>query len=158
MKTAYIALGSNLGVPAEHLDFAITQIQKIPQSKVKDISQWYRTSPIGGPANQPDYTNAVCEISTELQPLELLHKLQTIELLAGRTRDIRWGPRTLDLDIIWFEDATSNTQELELPHPRAFERAFVLRPLLDLEAEFELNNETLEELYEKVQHQGLKPL
>lgn len=143
MKRVYIALGSNLGVPAEFIDTALQQISELPDTTLINTSPWYKTAPIGGPEDQPDYTNAACLISTLIAPIELLKELQAIELQSGRTRDIRWGPRTLDLDIIWYEGFTSAREELTVPHPRAHERAFVLQPLLDLEATFELNGGAL---------------
>ena len=133
MTRAYIALGSNLGVPEDHLSGALDAIGGLPDTTLDKTSRWYRTAPIGGPPDQPDFLNAVCRIDTRLAPYDLLHALQCIEQDFGRVRLERWGPRTLDLDIILYGDRVQNDPELTLPHPRAHERAFVLVPLADLD-------------------------
>lgn len=157
MNVVYIALGSNLGVSSEHLNTALEKIAQLPNTQDIITSPWYKTTAIGGPDNQPDYINAVCRANTTLEPMILLRHLQAIESLAGRTRDVRWGPRTLDLDIIWYEDVISHQPDLILPHPRAHERAFVLRPLIDLKASFQLKGQPLSILLNKVAHQIIEP-
>jgi len=143
MKLVYIALGSNLGVPESQVESAIQALSNLPNSSKPLLSRWYKSKAIGGPDNQPDYLNAVCSIQTTIPPLDLLDQLQKIEQDAGRNRDIRWGPRTLDLDIIWYEGSENNTDHLTLPHPRAHLRAFVIKPLLDLSADFQLQGQSL---------------
>jgi 2-amino-4-hydroxy-6-hydroxymethyldihydropteridine diphosphokinase len=143
VKRVYIGLGSNLGVPEQQLHQAVDRLVKLPKSQNATFSPWYRTSAVGGPANQPDYLNAVCRLHTQLTPEQLLTELQAIEAQAGRERIIRWGPRTLDLDIIWYEQIQLDTPTLTLPHPRAHLRAFVLQPLLDLSADFLLQGSEL---------------
>lgn len=143
MTLAYIALGSNLGVPETQLGEAFRQLSRLPHSQLLRSSHWYRTEAIGGPEGQPDYLNAASVIKTELTPQQLLRELQQIEQNAGRTRAVRWAPRTLDLDIIWFEGVVQDDPSLTLPHPRAHLRAFVLQPLLDLNAQFTLHGESL---------------
>lgn len=155
IRQAYIALGSNLGVPTDQIHQALEAIDQLPDSELVRTSNWYRTEAIGGPADQPDYINAACLLNTKLPPVELLHALQRIEADSGRIRDIRWGPRTLDLDIIWYQGTTSQTEELTLPHPRAHERAFVLQPLLDLGAGFKLMQKNLPELLATCSDQGI---
>lgn len=125
-----VALGANLGDPAETLRSAAREIREIPGLSITGTSPIYRTAPVGGP-EQPDYLNAVMVGRWSGSPLELLHALQKIENAFGRTREIRWGPRTLDLDVIAVGDVLSDDAELTLPHPRAWERAFVLVPWLD---------------------------
>jgi len=125
-----IALGSNLGDSQSILSDAIVQIGK--SIKVQSISKFYETIPIGGPM-QPNYLNAVLIGDTEMQPLELLTQLQSIENGAGRVREERWGPRTLDLDLITYGDLLLNEQALTLPHPRAHERSFVLEPWFEID-------------------------
>lgn len=144
MKQVYVALGSNLGVPESQLTHAVLALKKLPLSQNLQLSRWYKSAAIGGPIDQPDYLNAACSFETQLAPLQLLKALQNIEHMAGRTREIRWGPRTLDLDIIWVQDVTSDTSMLTLPHPRAHERAFVLKPLQDLNAHIQLQQKPLE--------------
>ena len=157
MKRVYVALGSNMGVSKTHLSNAIEALQSLASPKSFQLSPWYRSAPIGGPEDQPDFTNAVCTFFYTESPLVLLRELQRIEQLEGRERIVRWGPRTLDLDIIWMEGETSNTDELALPHPRAHERAFVLKPLLDLNASFLLNNQALTTWFSNVSEQVISP-
>jgi 2-amino-4-hydroxy-6-hydroxymethyldihydropteridine diphosphokinase len=130
-----IALGSNLGDSKSILTDAITQIGKLIE--VESISKFYETIPVGGP-EQPNYLNAVLIGKTEIEPLELLSHLQTIENSAGRVREERWGPRTLDLDLITYGDLTMDQRVLTLPHPRAHERRFVLEPWFEIDPQAEL--------------------
>lgn len=155
---AYIALGSNLGVSAEALDGALEKLSALPGTRVLQVSPWYRSAAIGGPADQPDYLNAVCEITTGLDPRPLLDALHQIEHHFGRERQVRWGPRTLDLDIIWYQNVTSEDPELTLPHPRAHERAFVIRPLADIAPELVLRNQPLNHWLEHTRDQAISRL
>jgi 2-amino-4-hydroxy-6-hydroxymethyldihydropteridine diphosphokinase len=157
MKTAYVALGSNLGLPEVQLHEAVLALKSMALSKNASLSKWYKSKAIGGPADQPDYINAVCRLETNLSPIQLLKALQNIERQAGRTRDVRWGPRTLDLDIIWYENFTSDTPTLTIPHPRAHQRAFVLRPLADLEAHFTLQKKPISFWLEQTADQIIQP-
>ncbi|MFM1916794.1 MAG: 2-amino-4-hydroxy-6-hydroxymethyldihydropteridine pyrophosphokinae [Actinomycetota bacterium] len=127
---AVIALGANIGNARGALLDAVQAITMLPGTQVVASSRIFRTAPVGGP-DQPDYLNAITLITTELEPLELLAALQRIENEHGRERTVRWGPRTLDLDIIMFDDVRSDDPELTLPHPRAHERGFVLVPWRD---------------------------
>ncbi|MEP4486796.1 MAG: 2-amino-4-hydroxy-6-hydroxymethyldihydropteridine diphosphokinase [Halioglobus sp.] len=131
MTTTYIGLGSNLNDPASQLRQATSAIASLKGCTVEAASRVYRSAAVG-PGEQPDYLNAVLRLDTTLQPLALLHALQAIETAHGRTREVRWGARTLDLDILLFGELTSTSTALTLPHPRMHERLFVLRPLLDL--------------------------
>lgn len=158
MTLVYVALGSNLGVSKSHLNNAITALKTIAKPNSWQLSRWYRSQAIGGPENQPDYTNAVCAFDTDLSPESLLKELQKIEALEGRERLVRWGPRTLDLDIIWMDGIERSTDILTLPHPRAHERAFVLRPLIDLQAAILLNDTPLPTLLADVSDQILAPV
>lgn len=129
---AYIALGANLGDPPAQLRAALHSLRAAPQLEVVAVSQLYRTPPLG-PAGQPDYCNAVCAVDTALQPEALLDLLQGIENAAGRKRDgAHWGPRLLDLDLLYMEGRASHTPRLTLPHPGLQHRAFVLVPLLEI--------------------------
>ena len=129
MKTV-IALGSNLGDSKSIFSEAIIQIGK--SVEVQSISKFYETIPVGGP-EQPNYLNAVLIGDTQIPPLELLTQLQSIENGAGRVREERWGPRTLDLDLIIYGDLLMKEELLTLPHPRAHERSFVLEPWVEID-------------------------
>ena len=129
MKTV-IALGSNLGDSKSIFSDAIIQIGK--SVEVQSISKFYETIPVGGP-EQPNYLNAVLIGDTQMPPLELLTQLQSIENSAGRVREERWGPRTLDLDLIIYGDLLMKEELLTLPHPRAHERSFVLEPWVEID-------------------------
>ncbi|NUL59208.1 2-amino-4-hydroxy-6-hydroxymethyldihydropteridine diphosphokinase [Brevibacterium luteolum] len=138
---AVLGLGANLGQPLEALRAALSAFHAHPDISVDACSTAFATKPVGG-IDQPDFTNAVAIVTTELSPLQLLGVCQGIELAHGRTREIRWGPRTLDIDLIRcsrpgaLDDAaaeiTCETGQLVLPHPRAAERAFVLAPWAQL--------------------------
>ncbi len=127
---AVIALGSNMGGSSENLDLALALLREA--TELLSVSSYYRTKPVGGP-EQPDYLNAVCVIESELSAVELLQLLHGIEKSMGRERCERWGPRTIDLDLIQFGGLLSNSAQLELPHPRAHERKFVLEPWHEIE-------------------------
>ena len=127
---AFLGIGSNLGDSQEIL---VTAIDKIDE--VTAVSGLYETAPIGGP-EQDSYLNMVVEINTAFPPRELLGFCQDLEQDAGRVRKERWGPRTLDVDVLLYGDLTLNDPDLIIPHPRMFERAFVLYPLSELGPEF----------------------
>ncbi len=107
-------------------------MEGLPATRVVRHSRLYRTPPWGPVTGQPDYANAVAEVETELAPGALLSALQAMETAHGRVRRARWGPRTLDLDLLLYDELTMSTTELTLPHPRLSERAFVLVPLAEL--------------------------
>jgi 2-amino-4-hydroxy-6-hydroxymethyldihydropteridine diphosphokinase len=132
---AVIALGANLSEPEECVELAIAMLSESFDLVAR--SSLYKTKPVGGPA-QADYINAVCIVETELEPHHLLHVLQGIEKSFGRVRDVRWGPRIIDCDLITYADCIVNDQELTLPHPRAHERRFVLEPWLEMDPDGEI--------------------
>lgn len=125
---AVIALGANLGDVVETLALARAEIAALDGVTVTGESPMVVTDPVGGPEGQPEYLNQVVEVSTTLSPAALLERLQRIELEHGRTREVRWGARTLDLDVITFGSVVSDHPLLTLPHPRALERGFVVIP------------------------------
>ena len=132
MFIAYIALGANLGQPAQQLRAALLALAQVPDIQLLAQSSLYRTAPLGL-ANQPDYCNAVCKVKTSLSPEALLEQLMTLERAAGRVRgEDRWGPRLLDLDLLHVEGEQRETQQLQLPHPGIAQRNFVLIPLADV--------------------------
>lgn len=131
---AYIGLGANLDDPARHVREAINALGGIPGCRLVKASRLYRSSPMG-PQDQPDYVNAVAKLSVDLNPHRLLDELQAIEAAHGRVRkpDMRWGPRTLDLDILLYGDRTMDDGRLTIPHPGLCVRPFVFVPLLEIE-------------------------
>nr|WP_216672260.1 2-amino-4-hydroxy-6-hydroxymethyldihydropteridine diphosphokinase [Cronobacter sakazakii] len=129
---AFIALGSNLAEPLSQVNNALAALTRIPGSRVVATSSFYRTPPLG-PQDQPDYLNAAVALETTLSAEALLDNTQRIELEQGRVRKAeRWGPRTLDLDIMLFGDATINTERLIVPHYDMKNRAFMLLPLSEI--------------------------
>ena len=132
-RDAWIGLGSNLGGRREHLERAVCALDAAPGLRVDAVSSVYETAAIG--PEQPDYLNAVARVETVLSPMALLGVLHGLEDAAGRTRGQRWGPRTLDLDLLLFGDLVIETPMLSLPHPRLAERHFVLVPLCELNPE-----------------------
>lgn len=134
---AFVGLGSNLDDPAAHLERALTALAAVPGVVLCKVSSIYRTPP-WGETDQPDFLNAVASIDTTLAPQALLDELRRIEAAAGRRREHRWGPRTLDLDLLLYGETTLDTAQLQLPHPRMHERAFVLAPLAELAPELVL--------------------
>ncbi|WP_440054000.1 2-amino-4-hydroxy-6-hydroxymethyldihydropteridine diphosphokinase [Pseudoalteromonas sp. T1lg65] len=138
MNTVYIGLGANLSEPIAQLTSALNVLAAHPQLTLNKQSSFYGSKPMG-PQDQPDYVNAVAELSTSLEPIELLDILQEIELNHGRVRkDNRWGPRTLDLDILLFNNEIITTSRLTVPHYGLTVREFVVYPLLELDYELEL--------------------
>ena len=134
-RRVYIAIGSNLASPLEQVNAAIQAIGEIPDSRIMAVSSFYRTPPLG-PQDQPDYLNAAVALETTLAPEALLDHTQRIELQQGRVRKAeRWGPRTLDLDIMLFGDEVINTERLTVPHYDMKNRGFVLRPLVEIAPE-----------------------
>ena len=127
---AVIALGANIGNPREQMDLAVALLKE--SLELSAISSYYVTKPVGGP-EQPDYLNAVCLAESELPAAELLALLHGIEKVLGRERIEKWGPRTIDLDLIQYGAILSYAEELQLPHPRAHERRFVLEPWVEIE-------------------------
>ena len=151
---AIVALGSNLGDRLNFLQSAVNEINYLPEVHVSKISSVYETLPIGGP-EQGSYLNAVISLNTDLEADELLLKLLLIELNLGRQREIAWGPRTIDLDLIWFEDQTINLENLVLPHPRAHERCFVIKPWLEIEPNARIGNTEIKEFLKDLDCSGV---
>ncbi|HJL83278.1 MAG TPA: 2-amino-4-hydroxy-6-hydroxymethyldihydropteridine diphosphokinase [Acidimicrobiales bacterium] len=125
-RRALLSLGSNVGDRWEHLRGAVAAMPD-----VVDVSTVYETAPVGGPDQGP-YLNCVVRLQTDLSPKALLELCRGLEVEAGRVRRVRWGPRTLDVDILWVDGESVDDEGLTVPHPRMFERAFVLVPLRDV--------------------------
>jgi 2-amino-4-hydroxy-6-hydroxymethyldihydropteridine diphosphokinase len=129
---AYIGIGSNLGDKLHHCEKAISEILKIDRHKLLAKSSLFKTQPIGY-TSQDWFVNGAIKIETDLEAPELLRALKTIESQLGRTETFRWGPRTIDLDILFFDDAEIYTKELQIPHPLIQDRQFVLVPLAEID-------------------------
>jgi len=136
-RIGYIALGSNLGDRQKTLDQAVMLLDELGDVEILRLSHWVQTAPVGGPPGQGPYLNGVAEVRTALEPADLLVELHQIESALGRDRskEVRWGPRTCDLDILLLGEVVLNTPELIIPHPRMHERRFVLEPLAELAPE-----------------------
>lgn len=130
MSFCAIGLGSNLGDSRSILTGAVDRLRSFSQIEVVAISKWYQTAPIGPP--QPDYLNGCVTLQTSLEPIDLLNILHSIEAEFGRVRQEVWGARTLDLDLLLYDDLVINLPTLQVPHPRMIERAFVLVPLSEI--------------------------
>ncbi|MEB3828269.1 2-amino-4-hydroxy-6-hydroxymethyldihydropteridine diphosphokinase [Phormidium sp. CCY1219] len=151
-----IALGSNLGDSLATLEDALNTLEALPGITLKARSRWYKTAPIG--PSQPDYLNGCALLDVTLSPQELLATLLAVENQFGRVREERWGPRTLDLDVILFGDLILDSPELQIPHPRMRERAFVLVPLAEIAPDWiePVSQLTISELLQKVDASGVK--
>lgn len=134
MSVAYVGLGANLDEPRRQVEQALHELDELPDTRVRARSSLYRSAPLGY-ADQPDFVNAVAELETRLPAPRLLAGLQAIEARHGRSRSFANAPRTLDLDLLLFDDERVAAPELTLPHPRMHERAFVLMPLLEIAPE-----------------------
>ena len=141
----YLSLGSNLGDREENLNEAIKGVSLIPQVEISSISKIYETKPVGY-LQQNNFLNIAVAIKAALEPLFLLEELHKIENSLKRTRDIHWGPRTIDIDILLYGDEKIDTPHLTVPHPRMFERAFVLIPLKDVYQGECINGTSINEL------------
>ena len=137
MSTVYVALGANLGDPASTLRAAFGALANLPDSRVIRCSSLYRTAPVGI-VDQPEFVNAVAQLETTLAPQALLAELLDIERRFGRQRAEKNGPRTLDLDLLLYDDRRLELPELILPHPRLHLRAFVLQPLAEIAPDLDL--------------------
>ena len=134
---AFIGLGSNLEGPRKQINTALSSLEDLREVEVLKISSFYQSKPLFGMTG-PDYLNVVCKIETRLGALDLLSKCQLIENNQHRIREIRWGSRTIDLDILLYGDEIISTEELSVPHPEINKRNFVLLPLFEIEPELEL--------------------
>lgn len=159
MQRVYIGLGSNLQAPRQQLRSALDALAQLPASQLHAASSFYTSEPLG-PPDQPRYVNAVAALDTELEPLVLLDALQAIERGQGRVRKAeRWGPRTLDLDILLFGQQIIQLPRLQVPHYHMQARAFVLYPLRELDPRLRLpDGKTIAELCDACPADGLQRL
>lgn len=135
--TAYVGIGSNLEGPVQQVLKSFLALHNLAATQCVALSGLYASRAVG-PGDQPDYVNAAAKLLTDLEPHALLDALQAIECQQRRTREVRWGARTLDLDLLLFDDRTINDTRLTVPHPRLVDRNFVLAPLLDIAPELTL--------------------
>jgi|AntAceMinimDraft_13_1070369.scaffolds.fasta_scaffold19922_2 2-amino-4-hydroxy-6-hydroxymethyldihydropteridine diphosphokinase len=154
--TAFIGLGANLGDATQTLRNALDEISHLSGVRDCQCSAFFASAPLDAPG--PHYVNAVARLRTSLAPLNLLSALQSIELEHGRVRSERNAPRTLDLDLLWYDDLTVSTPRLTLPHPRMTGRAFVLRPLAELVKPFHLSGESIDALLDRCADQACESL
>lgn len=146
--TSYIAIGSNLGDRIANIKKSIEYLKLIRRVKVEKLSCLYEFPAKGGPKNQPKYLNTTVKIKTELPPFELLEELKKIESKLKRKDSVRWGPRTIDLDILFYDDLIFSNKTLSIPHNLLHKRIFVLKPLTDIAPNFihPLYNKSIREL------------
>ena len=154
-QRAYLALGSNLGDRERYLKTALRQLAEHPLVRLLKTSSLIETAPYGG-VEQGDFLNGVCLVETLMQPLELLHFLQHLEQQAQRVREVRWGPRTLDLDVLFWEDQVLDLPELTVPHPDLQNRTFVLEPMVEIAPHFchPLLGKTMQQLLRELKAHG----
>lgn len=157
-KQSAIALGSNLGDSLTILKDALNILAQTPGIVLVTHSSWYQTKPVGPP--QPDYINGCAVLGVQLTPQELLETLLRIEAQLGRVRQERWGPRTVDLDLLLFDDLILETPTLQLPHPRMKERAFVLVPLAEIAPNWiePVSGKVIAQLVQRVDCSGVRRL
>lgn len=157
---AYIGIGSNLGDKADQCEKAISEILKVDHHKLLAKSSFFKTQPMGY-TSQDWFVNGVIKIETNLEPIDLLRTLKTIESNLGRLKTFRWGPRLIDLDILFFDEREIQTEELQVPHPLIHERQFVLIPLVEIDPGLihPVLGKTVQELLENLkQDQGVEKL
>ena len=149
MKNIYVALGSNLNNPIYQVKKVVEQLRNQSDIKILNLSSLYQTKPVGI-TNQPDFINAVIEIEYHKNPKDLLKLLLDIEKFFGRVRLIKNGPRVIDLDIIIFGNTALNEGDLVIPHPRMFERSFVMLPLMEIAPNLIINEIPIETLIRNI--------
>lgn len=157
MAQAYVGLGSNLQNPLQQILQALDELTQIPKTTLQKKSHIYQSAAIG--PEQDDFINAVVLLETELTPIELLDQLQTLEQSHQRTRKVHWGPRTLDLDILLYDQSQIDSERLTIPHRFLHQRAFVLLPLMDINPELQLpDGKHIKDYLESCSDQTIFPL
>jgi 2-amino-4-hydroxy-6-hydroxymethyldihydropteridine diphosphokinase len=153
---AALGLGSNVGDRVHTLESAIAEIARTPHVSIAAVSPFVETDPVGGP-EQPDYLNAVVVVDTVLGPEDLLAVAHSCEQQAGRVRGVRWGPRTLDVDVLAYDQIERDDEALTLPHPRATKRAFVMVPWAVVDPSFVVAGRTVREWADAIDDSGVRP-
>ncbi|MEM1376566.1 MAG: 2-amino-4-hydroxy-6-hydroxymethyldihydropteridine diphosphokinase [Pseudomonadota bacterium] len=154
---AFLGLGGNVGDVRAAMGWAIEQLGLLPSTRVVCVSPLYKTPP-WGITTQNWFLNAVVEIDTSLSPHDLLRSVIEIEKQAGRVRDMRWGPRTLDIDVLLYDQISIRTKDLTIPHPRMVERAFVMVPLVDIAPDVMVAGRAAREIANDVDREELRVL
>lgn len=157
MPRAYLGLGGNMGNPMENISEALRLLQEGDRVIVERISSYYETAPVGY-EQQAWFMNIVAEIQTDLEPYALLALCNEVEKKLKRERNLRWGPRTIDIDILLYEDFESNTDKLTIPHPRMVDRAFVMIPLQEVAPDMILQGKSIEEIVRNLSNQEIRKL
>ncbi len=154
MHKAYLGLGSNIGDKKEYLTKAIILLEEHQSITLTLRSSLYETDPWGY-TEQESFLNAVVEVSTKLSPIELLEYCQNIEQTLLRTREITWGPRTIDIDLLIYDSCTLATEKLTIPHPHITERAFVLAPLAEIAPKLSIREKEVAQWLEEIEKRGI---
>lgn len=157
MSRAYLSLGSNIGDKKNHLDEAVKLIESNPYISDVLVSEFYETAPVGY-LDQDVFMNIAIEINTTLDSYKLLDFCHEIEEALKRKRIIRWGPRSIDVDILLFDDIMSDDEKLTIPHPRMTERAFVIVPLYDLNQELVINNLSIKDIFNSLNKDDIRKM
>lgn len=157
MPKAYLGLGGNVGSPRENIKEALRLLQSSGTVKVKKQSSYYETAPIGY-EQQDWFVNVAAEIDTTLSPYDLLALCNEVEQQLKRVRLIRWGPRTIDIDILLYEGFKSDEAKLIVPHPRMTERAFVIIPLMEIAPDLQINGQDIKEIAKVISNQEIRKL
>ena len=156
MAEAALALGSNLGDAAGNVSLALLKLDDVEGLTLLRLSKLYRTPP-WGLEDQPDFINACAMFETELSPEDLLAACKRLEVEMGRVPAERWGPRLIDIDLIWMDGQTRNSEMLTLPHPRMLERAFVLVPLAEIAPDLEIGGASVQTHLSRLDTSGIEP-
>lgn len=157
MPKAYLGIGGNIGDVKENIEEALLQLQEGNSLNLQKVSSYYETAPVGY-EQQEWFLNIVVEVETELTPYELLSHCNKVEHQLKRERLIRWGPRTIDIDILLYEGYESNDEKLTLPHPRMQERAFVMIPLQEIAPDLIINSNSIKEISNNIKNQEIRKL
>lgn len=157
MNRVFLSLGSNMGIKKDNLDKAVDILKNNEFIHSMKVSSYYTTDPVGY-LEQDVFINIAVELETTLEPLKMLELCHHIEETLHRKRIVRWGPRTIDVDIILFNDIVSDDEVLTLPHPRAYERGFVLVPMMELDSRLKINDTEISELIKSVDLQGVRKI
>ncbi len=155
MKTSYLGIGGNIGDTKTNIKDTIELLKEHENIKVTNVSSLYETEPVGY-TDQDWFSNIVVEIETCLEPLELLKYCQYIENELKRERTIRWGPRTIDVDILLYEDYSSDSEILTVPHPRMTERAFAMVPLYEINKSLIINGHKIKDIISNLKGEEIK--
>lgn len=158
MAAVYLSFGSNLGDRESSIRKALDSLAAGGHIRVVRVSSMYETAPVGF-TDQPDFINAVALVETDLSPLDLLRTILDLEREMGRVRNLRWGPRVIDIDILLYDESQVDSEELTIPHPRMMERAFVLAPLAEIAPDLVLpNGRTASQALASLGDQGVRKM